>query len=271
MDWLREVYSGEPILMRFSMLLVLVMGRVSGMVMTAPLFSTSTLPMRLRGLLAVAMTLLIMPLQWSAAFDMPVTLIDAAVLLGAELLIGILLGMGVMIIFSGVQVAGQLIGQLAGMSLADVFNPGFNDNVPLLSQLLFYVTLAVFVTIGGHRRIVEALLETYTAIPVGGGGLPKGMIDVVTTLLSQSFVLGVRAAAPAMTALLLSTLIMGLISRTMPQLNIMAFGFGLNALVTLGSLAVSLGAIAWIFQNEIDGVFDTFTQMLKGQSAASSQ
>jgi flagellar biosynthetic protein FliR len=123
------------------------------------------------------------------------------------------------------------------------------------------------VTIGGHRRMIAALLSTFEVIPIGGGSLPPSLSETVTTLLGQSFALGVRAAAPAMTALLLSTLVMGLISRTLPQLNIMAFGFGLNAMVTLGALAVSLGAIAWIFQDQIDAVLETLPETLFRESA----
>ena len=68
----------------------------------------------------------------------------------------------------------------------------------------------------------------------------------------QRVTLGVRAAAPATVALLLATLVMGLISRTLPQLNILAVGFGLNAMVTFGSIAVSLGGLAWMFQEQIE-------------------
>jgi flagellar biosynthetic protein FliR len=109
----------------------------------------------------------------------------------------------------------------------------------------------VFVVIGGHHRLIEALLDTYQALPTGAG-FPPSFVDALITLLGQSFELGIRAAAPAMAALLLATLLLGLVSRTLPQINAMQIGFGINSFVTLGMISLSLGAVAWLFQEQID-------------------
>jgi flagellar biosynthetic protein FliR len=89
---------------------------------------------------------------------------------------------------------------------------------------------------------------------------------MATTLLTESFSLGIRAAAPAMVALLLVTLIMGIISRTLPQLNVMSFGFGISALATLGALWVSVGSIAWVFQEQLEPALETMLDALGGSS-----
>jgi flagellar biosynthetic protein FliR len=89
----------------------------------------------------------------------------------------------------------------------------------------------------------------------------------MTAVLSQSFELGVRAAAPAMVALLLATLILGLAGRTLPQLNVMALGLGLNTVVTLLVLGISLGASVWIFQEQLGPVLTEIRNALHvGQS-----
>jgi flagellar biosynthetic protein FliR len=67
--------------------------------------------------------------------------------------------------------------------------------------------------------------------------------------MTQAFVLGIRAAAPLLTALLLANLILGLISRTLPQINVIAVGFGVNSLLTLGLMMLTIGAAAWVFQD----------------------
>jgi flagellar biosynthetic protein FliR len=158
--------------------------------------------------------------------------------------------------------AGQIIGQLGGMALADIFNPGFDASVPILSQILYLTTLAIYVIIGGHRLLLVGLLSTLDSIPPGSVGLPTSIAGAMTTLLAESFSLGIRVAAPATVALLLATAVMGLISRTLPQLNILAFGFGLNALVTLALLSVSLGGMAWIFQEQLEPALETMLQAL---------
>src|SRR4029079_759430 len=143
-------------------------------------------------------------------------------LLASEALVGLLLGFGMNILFSGIQVAGQIVSQLSGLSLAEVFSPGFEEDVSVFSQLFYFLTLAVFVAIGGHRIMIGALLDTFTAAPPGQAALGHEFVDVLTNIAAQSFALGIRAAAPLLTALLLSTLVLGLISRTMPQINVIA-------------------------------------------------
>lgn len=240
-----------------------VLTRVSGLVMTAPLFGSTEVPVRIRALLALALALMVTPVQSATPVAMPANLILYALGLGGELLIGLILGLGIMMLLAGVQVAGQVISQMSGMSLADVFNPGFDTEVPVIANLLHLVTLAVFVIIGGHRMLMAALLDTYSAMPVGHAALPNSLDKLVATLLSESFSLAVRGAAPAMIALLLATVVLGLVSRTLPQLNILAIGFGLNAAVTFLVLAVSVGAIAYLFQDHFEPALETIVDALR--------
>jgi len=234
------------------LLFTLVLARVSGLVMVAPIFGAAAVPMRVRALLAFSIALLVAPLHWGASFDHPGTTLNYLVLVGNEALVGLLLALGVNLLFAGVQVAGQIIGQMSGLQVAEVFSPEFDGGVPVFSQILFYVALAVFVILGGHRMTMEALLDTFAAMPPGTARLSSTTTETLTELLAQSFALGIRAAAPAMVALLLTTLVLGLIGRTLPQLNIMSLGFGLSSLVTLCVLSMSLGAAAWLFQDHID-------------------
>jgi len=247
-----------------------VFARISGLMMTAPIFGSQALPLRIRALLAMAVALLITPVHLAGTAAHPGTMLNYLVGLGTELLIGLVLGLGVLILFSGVQVAGQIIGQLSGMALADVFNPAFDANSPIFSQMLFYVALAVFVLLDGHRMVLGAVLDTFVAIPPGSGSVGNATVTTLTATLSQSFTVGIRAAAPVMTALLLSTFILGLISRTLPQLNIIAVGFGLNSMITLSALFLSLGGIALIFQEQVSPLLSELGQALLADNPAAS-
>jgi flagellar biosynthesis protein FliR len=142
------------------------------------------------------------------------------------------------------------------MTLADVYSPGFDASVPVFSQLLYLVALAVFLMLGGHRLVMSGMLDTFAAIGPGGASLSNSLGETVVTLLVQSFSLGIRIAAPATAALLLASLVMGIISRTLPQLNVMALGFGLNALTTFGMMSASLAGMAWLVQDEIEPMFE---------------
>ena len=129
MDWL-ALLDVEHFL-----LFTLVLTRVSGLTMTAPIYGTSDVPMQVRVLLAVALALLITPTQWDVAVEYPGTTINYMVFIGSELVVGVCLGMGVTILFSGVQLAGQMISRISGMMLADVFDPSLQASVPTFSRL----------------------------------------------------------------------------------------------------------------------------------------
>jgi flagellar biosynthetic protein FliR len=263
-DWIAQLDVGK--LLMFT----LVLTRVSGLVMTAPIFGSTDVPVRIRALLAFSLSVLILPSQWDTPVADPVTNLHYVILLAAELLIGLTLGLGIVILFSGIQLTGQIIERLGGLMLAEVFDPGSGENVPLLSRFLFLTSLAVFLLIGGHRAVMAALLDTFTVLPLGSGTVPIHISETFVALVTQSFELGIRAAAPVVTALLLSTLVMGLISRTLPQLNILAVGFGANALISFGTLFFVLGAAVWVFQQQVDPTLSRLFESLELATQVSS-
>ncbi len=250
--------------MHLTLVFTLVFARVAGLVMTAPVFGTTEVPKRVKALLALALAALVTPLQTLELAHDPQTPVDYLLLIAGETLVGVTIGVGITLLFSGLQVAGQIVNQMSGMQLADVFNPSLHENVPIFSQFLYYVAVAVFVTIGGHRRVMTALLDSFVTLPPGGGAMPTEIGEMLTTLAAESFRLGVQAATPVMVAMLLATLVLGLISRTLPQLNVMSLGFGLNVVITLGAVAVSMGTMAWVFQQHVDPMLTLLVEIFRG-------
>jgi flagellar biosynthetic protein FliR len=248
----------ETFLISRFMVFTLVLARTGTLLMTAPMFGSQALPRRVRALLAVTMSLLVTPVYLGTSLPPIDRLTEYGRLLANEALVGLLLGLGVQILFSGVQVAGQIVSQMAGISLADVFNPGFEDeDVSVFSQLFYFLALAVFVAIGGHRIVTEALLDTFVAAPPGHAMLGNDFVEVLSNIVTESFSLGIQAAAPLLTALLLSNLVLGLISRTLPQINVIAVGFNVNSLLAMGMLFLSIGTVAWTFQEPAVAVLQT--------------
>jgi flagellar biosynthetic protein FliR len=261
MHWIAQLNPEKFILF------TLVFTRVTGLTMTAPIYGTRDVPMQVRVLFSLALALLLTPSQWHIDVEHPRTMLNYIAFIGGELMIGVCLGLGIMILFSGLQLAGALIGQVGGMMLAEIYDPTSEASVPIISRFMFLVSMAVFVTIGGHRIVMAGLLDTFASLPPGNAGLPTNVAEAFVVLIGESFQLGIRTAAPAVAALLLSTLVIGLIGRTLPQLNAIVLGFGLNAMVTFGSLALTLGAAAWAFQAYVEPGLDTMLGALIGTPA----
>jgi flagellar biosynthetic protein FliR len=258
MNWL-SVIPAEMFL-----LFTLVLVRMSGLVMTAPVYGSQEVPPQIRAFLAFSLALLIAPTQWGVTWEVPRTLVDYLLLVGRELLIGVALGVGIQMFFTAAQLAGQMISQQSGASLASIFNPTLETEMPLHSQFLYLLSLAVFVGIGGHRLVMGGLLGSLATLPLGRMHVPDSMFTVLTGLLGESLELGFRIAAPTTTAVLLATFVLVLIGRTLPQLNINSIGFSLNVGVTLITLSLSLAAAGWLFQTQIDPLWELLLEGLEG-------
>jgi flagellar biosynthesis protein FliR len=237
----------------------LVLARVSALVATAPLLSDGGLPIRVRGLLAVSLAALVTPLLVGQSVDVS-SASELGACAAAEGVIGASIGLGVAIVLSGVQLAGETVGQMSGMALAEGADPFTDTNSSVFSQIYQYVTAAVFVALGGHSLLIEGLLTTFDHAPPGGVSSVSGVAEHALGLVSVGFEVGLRAAAPLLISLFLATIVLGLISRTLPQINTMVVGFGINALLTLGIMMATVGTVAWGFQgpltSAIDGLVD---------------
>ncbi len=126
----------EVFLISRFMVFTLVLARIGGMIVIAPLFGTLTLPRHVRVFLAVTMSLLVAPVYLNTSLPPVDGIANYVHLLANEVAVGLLLGLGVSIMFSGVQVAGQIVSQMSGLSLADVFDPSFDENVSIFTHLV---------------------------------------------------------------------------------------------------------------------------------------
>ncbi len=258
MNWIAELDLGK------FLLFTLVFVRVSGICVTAPVYGSEEVPRQVRALFAASIALLIMPSQWHVEVVYPGSIFNYLAFVGSELLIGLSLGLGIHVLFSGIQLAGLVIGRVSGLMLADVFDPAMGENISIFSRMYYLVAVAVFVCIGGHRLLMMGLLDTFRAIPPGMAQVPVSLGETFTTILNQSFHLGFRAGAPVVAAVLVSTVVLGLIARTMPQLNILAVGFGLNSMLSLGIMGFSLGVAVWVFQEEVEPTIRMVMRALVG-------
>jgi flagellar biosynthetic protein FliR len=257
MDWLAQINTEK------FLVFTLVLTRTSGLMMTAPLYGTKEVPAQVRVLLSLVVALLIMPSQWNVTFAYPGTTLNYLAIIAGELVVGVCIGLGIHFIFRGIEMAGELIAFSGGLMMAETLDPTQDANQPLLSRFLYLVAFAIFLGLGGHRMVMGGLLDTFHEIPPGLGVFTSSITEAFVTLLSQSFSLAVRAAAPAIVSLLLASIVTGLIGRTVPQLNVMNLGFALNSMLTFGVLFVTLGAAMWAFSDQIEPTLATIFDALK--------
>ena len=250
MDWWHLIDTSKVVVY------VLVLTRISGLMIMAPILHSTDAPVQFRALLAFALTLAVMPSQWFVHVVEPDSLPAFVVMIAAELFIGLAMGLGFYILFTGVALAGELVGHVGGLQASQIFDPVSGDQVPLMSRAYQFFAITIFALIGGINVLVTSLLDTFATIPIGTIGFQPHVAYAMVDILNVSFNLALRIAAPVLVATLISMFVMGLLGKTLPQLNLMSVGFGINSMLMLAVLGLTLGSGMWVFQEEIGGVFE---------------
>ena len=227
------------------------LARISPVLMLTPPLTSSSVPVRIRAILAVAIALLLTPIVWANATTMPSDLLHLVIGLVGEFLIGFLLGSVMLMTVLSLQLAGQSIGHLAGFEMATAIDPSTNEDMPVLTNLFGMLATAILLLIGGHRDIMECAIDSFTRYPAGGVYFETHWLDELQSVFSHTFVVGMRAAAPMAIALLLSNVVTSLLARTLPQLNVLSVGFNINIGSLMLFMLLSISSVAWVYQSEL--------------------
>jgi flagellar biosynthesis protein FliR len=241
---------------------LLVLTRLGAFTFTAPAPLGSRAPLSIRAVLAILLALLVAPVCLHSSAPIPRHLVELVAMLIREALLGLFVGWSLIILFSAIQIAGRLISQVSGMQLAEIVDTSADGGTPVIARLLELVALAVFFSVNGHHQVLEAMLSSFRSVPPGAASWLETFPGAILEATCQSFEVGLRAAAPVTVAILLAVLLVALLGRTLPQLNILAVGFGLNSLVLLGVLCLSAGSMAWLFQQHAESFLTELRHIL---------
>jgi flagellar biosynthetic protein FliR len=197
----------------------------------------------------------------------PHTIIEYAWTAVGELGVGFALGLGMLTILSGLQLAGELVDTQTGLSLGEIANPGLNITGSATGQFLFLFATTVLLVMqptGYHLTILSALVETFRSIPLGQAFVTTQAIDLLRDLVHQSLVLGLQIAAPLLATMSLVALTMGFLGHSVPQINVLVVGFPVRAMTSLLVLVASLSGIARHVSDVVPQVIDLLHHALAG-------
>ena len=235
---------------------MLVLCRIGGLMLTAPVFSSMALPVQVRALLAAAISLAVFPM---AVTWLPTQMTVAAALAGllGELTVGVLLGLALQLVFMGLDIAAEMVGQMSGLRLGEVFNPMLEVSVGAFGELYTLVAMMVFIAARGDHALVRALLDSFRTIPPLGFAPTEGLLALVLNLLDLAFSLTIRVGGPMALALMLAFMTLGFLSRTIPQVHLMTVGFPLEVAVGLSVAALTFISMEGVLVDGMREAFDT--------------
>lgn len=219
---------------------LLVLLRVSALLIVAPIFGHRSYLSRAKIILAVTVSLVVFPLVAESAPVIPDGLYAYALIMMREVAMGVVLGFAVLLLFVGIQFAGQLVGLQMGFGIVNVIDPQSSSQVSIIGQYLNILAVLVLLSTNGHHMILKGLVSSFDAVPLGGVELKASIVAKTVALSSQVFIIGVKIAAPILLSLFLVSVALGILARTVPQMNVFIVGFPVQIGVGLTALAVSL-------------------------------
>lgn len=231
---------------------VLVLLRVSAIIVTIPVISEANVPVKIKAGLSIIVAVIIFPLvvpQMPPIKNMP--LIALIIGMIGEVMIGVTIGFVARLVFAAIQLAGDIIGYEMGFSIANVIDPMSSAQVSIITELQYLLAMLVFLTVNAHHLFFQAISQSYILIAPLSFHFSGELMQFIFSVSKDMFVVALKIGAPIMAVMVFTNVALGVIARTVPQMNIFVVGFPLQ--ISLG--LIFLGLTAPLFVRLTQGIF----------------
>ncbi len=214
------------------------------MVLMIPIFGERRVPLTVIWGLSLFIAILLFPLVKNLLPVRDIEILPMTLRIGGELLIGITIGFTARLVFAGIQISGELIGFQMGFSIANIIDPASDIQVSVITEFQYLLALLLFLTVDAHHIFIAAISESYHVVPPMSVHFSGGLLQTLVRLSGDIFIIAVKISAPVMAVLLFTNVAMGVIARTVPQMNIFIVSFPLQ--IAAGLLFVGVTAPVFV-------------------------
>jgi flagellar biosynthetic protein FliR len=249
--------------LQFVPVFVLVFFRVAGLMLAAPFLGSTKIPKRVKIMLALVLAAGLVNRVKNVHLPDNVLLLTFGI--GGELVFGMIMGLGLSLAFIAVTWAGEMMGQQMGMNIAETFDPQFGRGGSLVGDMYSMLTLITFLIIRGHHAMIQGLAASFDSLPLLSVGMTKGLFEVFLGLLTSATVLAVKVASPMLVTMLVVDVALGMIGKSVPQINVMNAGLTLRSGLGIGVLIVGLMLTNEVMRGALFDSVSTITNVWKGK------
>ena len=234
----------QEMVMSFSLVLV----RVGALLGTMPLFGEQLVPLRVKAGLSLVIAILLFPAVSSSVPPVPDNFLFMVFLLGSEAVIGAALGFSARLVFAAARLAGEIIGMQMGFSMANVVDPVSSVNVSLIGQLQYVFAVLIFLMTNAHHVFLSAIADSFQIAPSLFFHASAGWMSFIIALTRDMFILAAKLCIPVIAVIFLSNVGLGIVARTVPQINVFIVGFPMHIATGLIFLGLALPLSGMLFQ-----------------------
>ncbi len=209
---------------------LLVLMRISGFVATAPFFSYNTIPVRVKAAISIMLSIVMIEVLPATTVSYS-GVIGFSILVLKETVVGLILGFMCMLCFYIINFAGQIIDMEIGLSMASMFDPSTNIQITVTGNIYNYLLMLMMVVTNMHYYIIRAITESFQYFGIGEAVFREGLKDIVVDFMGNYFLIAIRIVLPVFSCMLLVNVVLGVLTKAAPQMNMFAVGLQIKVLV----------------------------------------
>lgn len=237
---------------------LLILVRLTAFMHLAPFYGEESVPSRVKIAFSIFLTVIVFNIS-----DRPVieyeSIIDYALLVVKELVVGLIIGLGSSMCMHIVSMAGRLIDMEIGLSAASLMDPTFRDSATITGVFYKFIFLALMITTGTYQYILKAIMETYELIPVGHMNFAVGsLLETITGFMGKYFLISFQIALPVFAVILLMNMVLAVLAKVAPQMNLFAVGMQIKILAGFATVYVAM----WVIPTAAELLFKEMRVMI---------
>lgn len=204
--------------------------RITAFMVISPVFSQKGIPNVTKMIISAALMLVVLP---SVTDFQPVeNLFLFALVIWKEVLFGLAMGFLSQLVFTGVEMAGQIIDFQVGFSMAQAFDPTFAMMSSQYGKLYYWLTLMMVFLTNLHHYLIKGVIDSFQIVPIGAATMAGTTVEGVVKLFALTFEMALHLAAPLVISAVIIDLLLGMLSRTIPQINVLMMGMPMKTSVS---------------------------------------
>jgi flagellar biosynthetic protein FliR len=239
------------------------LARVAGFVAAIPVITGNQTPAQVKAGLVFMTALVLFRVMEPTMVSVALEPVNFLLLILTEVMLGGMIALIARMVFTAVEYGGTVIGYQMGFAAANIFDPQNERQLPLISQFQNVFAILIFLAVDGHHVFFQVAAESYKILPPGAFNISGEAIPYLLTLSSRIFFLGIQFSAPILAVLLLSGLILGILARVFPQLNVFLLSFPLNIGLSFTVIGLTLPLVTILLRREFDDLANRFFNVLQ--------
>lgn len=241
---------------------LLIFVRITGIFIMTPIFGSRNIPVSIKAGLSLILTYILFPIVFNDSAAIPNDFLPYIFIVIGELLIGLTIGFLSSLVFSAIQMAGQLLDTQIGFGVINIIDPQSGGQVPLVGNFKHMLALIIFLATNGHHVLLSALFVSFKLMPVTGVVVKAALTNFVVDMVGGTFIIAMKISLPILISLVITDVALGILARTMPQMNIFVVGVPGKILVGLFVLSLALPFYIFFLEMAFNGMYKDIFRLL---------